>query len=127
MKTRNGTGAALEIIGRLKAVPELKEVNGNLVANIDLAVDEQEKESSESYKDVVEWHKVALWGRAAEFVRDHARNGMRLKIEARVKNKKVSVIDQENKERYFTIPQFSAHDVEPMDAIKKPDSNEPQE
>lgn len=121
MKTRKGTGASFEVIGRLKEVPEIRKLeSGQLVVNVVLAVDEQHKTDNNDLEDYVEWHRVSLWGKAAEFIKNHARAGMRLKISAKVRNKrKEVVVNSDGEVQIFYVPEFSANDVDAMDAIQQ--------
>lgn len=119
MKIVKGTGASFEIIGRLKEVPELLEVSERKVTNITLAVDERRYVDNEKLEDYTEWHRISVWGSAAEFVCKHTHPGMRLKISATVKNKRRENLQTaDGNSQVIYVPTFSTNIVEAMDAIK---------
>ena len=120
MKTRKGTGAGLEVIGRLKEIPEVRETNnGKLVANVVLAVDEVKKNTEGQPENHTEWLSVAVWGNAAQFVRDYGHPGIRLRLSAKVKIEKEEVEDKDGKKFIFYIPKFHTGEVEAMDSVQK--------
>ncbi|PIR10239.1 MAG: hypothetical protein COV52_09780 [Gammaproteobacteria bacterium CG11_big_fil_rev_8_21_14_0_20_46_22] len=124
MKTRKGTGAGLEVIGRLKEIPVIRKTNNDkLVANIVLAVDEIQKNDAGQSEEYTEWLSVVVWGNAAQFIQDYARPGLRLRLTAKVKTEKEEVTDADGKKYVYSIPKFHTGDVEAMDSIEKNESN----
>ena len=120
MKTRKGTGAGLEVIGRLKEIPAVRKTNnGKQVANIVLAVDETQKNTDGKSEDYTEWLSVTVWGNAAQFIQDYAHPGMRLRVSAKVKTEKEEVAGEGGKKFVYYIPKFHAGEVEAMDSIEK--------
>jgi single stranded DNA-binding protein len=118
MKIRKGTGASLPVIGRLKEVPEVRKTKSDkLVANVTLAVDLVRNTDGES-SECTEWFNIAVWGQAAQFLKEKAHAGMRLYIEASVKHEKKEIVDEGGKKYVFSIPKFNANEVQPMDAIR---------
>lgn len=125
MKTRKGTGAGLEVIGRLKEVPELRKTNnGKLVTNIVLAVDETQKNEAGQSEEYTEWLSVTVWGNAAQFIQDYARAGLRLRLTAKVKTEKEEVTGEDGKKYVFYIPKFRTGEVEAMDSLQQSDSTQ---
>lgn len=128
MKTRKGTGAGLEVIGRLKAIPTLRQTkNDKLVTNIVLAVDEIQHNSAGQWEEVTEWLSVAVWGNAAQFIQDYARAGLRLRLMAKVKIEKEEVEGKDGKKTIFYIPKFNTNEVEAMDKLHPSNSTQVEE
>lgn len=119
MKIRKGTGVALEIIGRLKEIPEIRKTsNDTLVTNITLAVDSVRKnEETGEPENYTEWCNVTVWGRSAQFIKEKTHAGMRLYLEATVVHEKETVKGKDGKKYVFYIPKFHTNEIQPMDAI----------
>ena len=124
MRTRKGTGASLEVIGRLKEIPDVRATNnGKLVVNIMLAVDEVQKNTDSQLENYTEWLSVAVWGNAAQFIRDYAHPGKRLRLSANIKTERKEVEGRDGKKLVFYIPKFHTSEVEAMDRVQKSKSS----
>lgn len=119
MKIRKGTGAALNIIGFLKEIPEINTIkNDKSIATIVLAVDCSKKNASNEIENYTEWFSIVVFGDASLFIKNHGYPGMRLYVEAYVKHEKKEVESKDSKKYYFSIPRFYATEIHPMDTVK---------
>lgn len=88
------------LVGNLGADPETRTTqNGTQVANLRIATNERVKKG-ESWEDHTEWHKVVVWGRMAENVRQFLRKGRQVYIEGRLRTRKWT--DNNGVEKYST-------------------------
>jgi single-strand DNA-binding protein len=58
----------VQLIGRVGKDPEVKDINGNKVANFSLATSEKYKDKQGTKQERTEWHNITIWGRLAEVV-----------------------------------------------------------
>lgn len=122
MEIRKGTGASFSIVGRLKAVPEVRQTKtGKNVANVVLAVTTFDGQSNHK-NDSTEWFTITLWGKATESLTQYARAGMRLYFEAFVKHEARTATNESGHSFQISVPTFHANRVHFMDAIKTDDS-----
>lgn len=71
LETSNYSLNSVKIIGRLGQDPEVKYIkSGTAVANLSVATSAKVKD-----QDKTEWHKVVVWGKAAEFAGNHCSKG----------------------------------------------------
>lgn len=76
--------------GRLGNDPEVRYLpNGTAVANITVATSERWKDKSTGeQKEKTEWHRIVLWGKAAEIVGEHMRKGDEIYVEGQLETRK---------------------------------------
>jgi len=90
------------LIGNLGQDPEVRYLpSGGAVTNITLATSEswRDKQTGET-KEVVEWHRVVLFGKLAEVAGEYLRKGSQVYIEGQLKTRKWQ--DQSGQDRYTT-------------------------
>lgn len=90
------------LIGTLGADPETRYgANGNPITTLRLATNESwtDKATGER-QERTEWHRVKLFGRAAEIANEFLRKGKQVYIDGRLRTEKYT--DKDNIERYST-------------------------
>ena len=90
------------LVGNLGADPETRYLpSGDAVSNIRLATTDRYKDkASGEMKEATEWHRVAFFGRLAEFAAEYLKKGSSVYIEGRIRTRKWT--DQAGAERYST-------------------------
>jgi single-strand DNA-binding protein len=89
------------LIGNLGADPELKHTPSNRpVCNLSLATNEVFKDKSGQRQERTEWHRVTVWGEAAENCAKYLAKGRSAYIEGRLQTR--SWDDKDGKKRYST-------------------------
>jgi single-strand DNA-binding protein len=72
------------LLGNAGSDPELRETgNGTPVAHLSLATNRTWKRDGEA-QERTEWHRLTLWGKAAETATAYVRKGSRLYVEGRL-------------------------------------------
>jgi single-strand DNA-binding protein len=98
----------LIVVGNLGADPELKYIdNGQAVAKFSVATSEHWKTAQGEEREHTEWHRVTVWGKAAEACAKFLGKGRQVYVEGRVRSHKWT--DKEGKERWST--ELIAEDV----------------
>ena len=87
-------------------------INGHLLANFSVAVDESYKDLLGEWRKKTAWHRVKVWDGLAETVNAGLRKGVRVYVEGRLVRR--DWIDRENKAR--TSMEIVAKDVRFLDA-----------
>lgn len=88
------------LVGNLGQDPELRSTgNGTSVCSISVATSHRVKDGDE-WKDKTEWHKVVVWGHAAEFVSKYGVKGRQVYVEGRLQTRKWQ--DKDGNDRYST-------------------------
>jgi single-strand DNA-binding protein len=90
------------VCGNVGRDPEMRSLNsGDRLATISIATSEtwRDKHSGER-KEKTEWHRITIWGSAAEIVEKYVRKGDQLMIEGKLETRKW--IDQSGQDRYST-------------------------
>ena len=73
------------LIGRVGADPEIKTLdNGVALATLPLATTEYFKDGDGNKREKTEWHRVVIWRKLAEVVRDYVHKGDLLYLEGKV-------------------------------------------
>ena len=89
------------IIGRLGADPELRYTqSGSPVASLRIATDESYTDKDGNRVERTEWHRVAVFQRAAENCNQYLRKGSLVYVEGKLSTRKWQ--DQNGQERYTT-------------------------
>lgn len=90
------------LVGNLGGDPEGRYLpNGTLVASLSLATAEawKDKNTGEN-QERTEWHRVVIYGRAAEVAREYLRKGSQMYVEGKLRTRKWQ--DQQGQARYTT-------------------------
>jgi single-strand DNA-binding protein len=89
------------LIGNLGAAPELKYTPSNRpVCNLSLATNEVFKDKAGNRQERTEWHRVTVWGDAAENCSKYLAKGRSAYVEGRLQTR--SWDDKDGKKRYST-------------------------
>ena len=91
----------MTLVGNVGEVPRVSERDGEaFVANFPLATNEvwRDKEGEEVRR--TEWHRIVVWNKAAEIVRQHVNKGDALYLEGKISAS--SWDDKEGNKRYTT-------------------------
>lgn len=111
----------VQVIGRLGADPEIKEVSDSKkVAKLRIAVNEYFKKSDGTYSENTNWFNVSAWNNTAEMCEKNLKKGSEVVIEG-----KLSVRDYEDKEgikKYVT--EIVASNVLPLMKTAKSEKQE---
>lgn len=76
------------IVGRLGADPEIKSVgNGQTVARFNVATSENWTDKSGQKQERTEWHRIVVWGRAAENCGKYLSKGRQVYVEGRLQTR----------------------------------------
>lgn len=73
---------------------------GTAVANFSLATNQTRKNGKGEYEDSVEWHKVVLFGKLAEFCESTVKKGMLMFIDGHLQTRNWE--DKEEQKHYVT-------------------------
>lgn len=89
------------IIGNLGSNPEVRSITGGqTVASFSVATNEVWNDKQGQKQERTEWHKVVVWGRAAEFCGQYLQKGSTVFVEGRIQTR--SWDDKEGQKRYTT-------------------------
>ncbi len=89
------------LVGRLGQDPKVTYMtNGNPVANLSVATDDSYKDREGNKVERTEWHRVAVYGRSAEFCGNYLTKGSLVYIEGTLRTR--SWDDQQGQKRYTT-------------------------
>ena len=89
------------LIGNLGADPELRYTpGGQPVCDVRLATNEHWKDKQGEKKERTEWHRVVVWGKPAEIIKQYATKGSKIYFEGRLKTR--SWEDKEGVKKYST-------------------------
>lgn len=84
-----GTLNQVTLIGRLGADPETRvSTQGITVGQLRLATTRSVKDRQGQYQDKTDWHRVIVYSKRAEFLRDYAKKGHRLLVCGRIQTRK---------------------------------------
>ena len=91
----------VQIIGHLGRDVELRySQNGSAVASLNIATDESYTDRDGNKVERVEWHRVAVYGKAAENCANYLRKGSLVYVEGSLQTRKWQ--DQNGQDRYTT-------------------------
>ncbi len=90
------------LVGNVGSDPEIRYTSSNLaVANFSLATSDSWKDKNTGErKESTEWHRLVVFGRLAEIVRDYTRKGTQIYGEGRLQTRKWQ--DRDGNDRYTT-------------------------
>jgi len=76
------------LVGHVGRDPEVRFTGGGqAVANFSLATSEAWKDKSGERKERTEWHRVVIWGKLAEIVKNFAQKGTQVYVEGRIQTR----------------------------------------
>ncbi len=105
------------LVGRLGQDPKLTYLpSGSPVANFSVATDETYKDREGNKVERTEWHRVAVYGRSAEFCGNYLSKGRLVYIEGTLRTR--SWEDQQGQKRYTTevVVTGPGHTVQGLDS-----------
>ena len=107
------------LVGNLGADPEVAFLpSGESVVNFRIATTERWKDkTSGEPKEHTEWHRIAVYGKRAEFAGTYLKKGSKVYVEGRLRTREY---EQDGVKKYST--DILASDVQSMD--KRPDNAE---
>ena len=74
------------LIGNVGQDPEIRySPNGDTIANLSLATSERWTSKSGEKKERTEWHRIEVFGKTAEVVRDYVSKGKPLYVEGQIR------------------------------------------
>jgi single-strand DNA-binding protein len=89
------------LMGRLGGAPEMRFTQGGTaVAQFSLATNNRYTNAAGDKVDDVQWHRVIIWGKAAQVATQYLQKGHRLYLEGRLQYRKW--VDKEGQDRYST-------------------------
>ncbi|MDE6463374.1 MAG: single-stranded DNA-binding protein [Muribaculaceae bacterium] len=79
------------LLGNVGKDPKMRMADGRPVAEFSLATSERRQSKGEDGRTVdvelTEWHRIVMWGRAAEYAEKYIRKGMRLLVEGKIRTR----------------------------------------
>lgn len=89
------------LIGNLGADPEVRNTkSGTAVTNLRVATTERRKGADGNWVDHTEWHRVVLFGKAAENAQKYLKKGRQVWVRGKLRTSKFT--DKEGHERFST-------------------------
>jgi len=89
------------LVGNLGRDPEIRHTTtGSQVASLSIATTDRQKDRDGNWTDKTEWHRVSVFGRAAESVGKYLKKGRQVYIEGKLETRKWQ--DQSGSDRYST-------------------------
>lgn len=105
------------LVGRLGQDPKLTYLpSGSPVAEMSVATDESYKDRDGNKVDRVEWHRVKVFGRSAEFCNNYLAKGRLVYVEGTLRTR--SWEDQQGQKRYTTevVVTGPGHTIQGLDS-----------
>lgn len=91
----------VQILGRLGKDPELKYTQrGTAVCSMTIATNKQWKDDADQKQELVEWHKIVVWGKLGELCNQYLSKGRQAFVEGELKTR--SWEDKDGKKCYMT-------------------------
>ncbi len=98
---QKGSVNKVVLVGHLGADPESRFTpSGVAVTTFNMATNESWKNSEGEYEDQTEWHRIVLFGKAAETANEYMKKGQLVYIEGRIRTR--SWEDKDGMKRYTT-------------------------
>ncbi len=116
------------LIGRLGQDPKLTYLpSGSPVAELSVATDESYKDRDGNKVDRVEWHRVKVFGRSAEFCSNYLSKGRLVYVEGTLRTR--SWEDQQGQKRYSTevVVTGPGHTIQGLDSMRGQAAEAPDE
>ena len=89
------------LIGNLGRDPELRYTQGgSAVANFTVATNERWRDKDGNNQERTEWHRIVVWNKAADIVKQHVKKGDALYVEGKISTN--SWDDKEGNKHYST-------------------------
>jgi len=83
--TTNNTVNRIELIGYMGAMPEMRfTANGAPVTNFSLATNRIWQDQHAETRKATDWHRITVWGRLAEVVKQYMGTGKRVRVIGRL-------------------------------------------
>lgn len=104
------------LVGHMCADPKLNYLpSGNAVAEFSVATNEKFKDREGNQKETVEFHRVKVFGRSAEFCSNYLGKGRLVYVEGKIQTR--SWDDQQGQKRYMTevVVSGPGHCVQALD------------
>ena len=88
------------VVGNVGADPVLNSTpSGDPVANLSVATSESWKDKEGNKKENTEWHKIVLWRKLADLVKEYVSKGDQIGVEGKLQTRSW---EQDGKTRYTT-------------------------
>lgn len=75
------------LIGRATRDPEVKEVNGSMIASFGLATNKKYTTKAGEKKEMVEFHNCTAWGKLADIIGKYVRKGHQLFVSGEIRTR----------------------------------------
>ena len=90
----------VQLIGRLGADPEVKQVNGNkTLAKFSIATNETFNNAAGEKVEETQWHQIVAWGKIGELAGKYLKKGKEVAIEGKLIHRNY---ESNGEKRYFT-------------------------
>lgn len=73
------------LLGNVGSDPRIRMAQGTAIAEFSLATNERTGGAGSA--EITEWHKIVMWGPAAEFAEKYIRKGSRLLVEGKLRTR----------------------------------------
>ncbi|MES2006306.1 MAG: single-stranded DNA-binding protein [Bacteroidota bacterium] len=91
----------VQLIGHLGQAPEIKTISdGKKVAHLNVATNENYKNTKGEKVTETQWHNVVCWGKLAEIAEKYLVKGIEVAIEGKLINR--NYVDSQGVKRYVT-------------------------
>ncbi len=108
------------LVGNVGNDPEVRYTNDSLaIANLSIATSEVWKDKLGNKQEKTEWHRVVMFGKSAEIVRDYVKKGTKLFVEGSLRTRKWE--DKNGVERYTT--EVVSNDFQMLDSRSEVNSD----
>jgi single-strand DNA-binding protein len=117
------------LVGNLGRDPEVRFTSGGTaVSNFTMATTDRWTDPSGEKKERTEWHRIVLWGKQAEVLREYLKKGRQVYIEGSLQTREWT--DREGNKRYTTevraqrvqlLGRADDHDRQPVGAMSASD------
>ena len=88
------------LIGNLGQDPDVRQFETNSVASFSLATSESYIDKTGQKQTITEWHRINVWGKAAETVQKYLKKGSKVYVEGKITYRKYT--DAQGVERDVT-------------------------
>lgn len=91
----------VELLGNLGSAPEVRYTQGGIaVCNFRMATNEKYKDRNEELQERTEWHRIVVWGKAAENCGEYLNKGSKVLVQGALRTRKWT--DQKGVDHYTT-------------------------